>query len=192
MYKYLLASKSPRRKELLENIGMEFTVCESDFDESTIKKHEDTSMYVRELALCKAMAMVKKAPSKTLIIGADTVVEFEGEILGKPANREEAIDMLTKLSGNVHYVYTGVAVVRSDDAKSCASFEKTAVYFENISREEIEYYIDRHSPYDKAGSYGIQGYAGVFVNRIDGDYFNVVGLPVCLLHRIIKNEFGED
>lgn len=192
MYKYILASKSPRRKELMENIGMKFTVCESSFDESTVTKYSDTSMYVCELALCKAMDLVKNSPKDTLIIGADTVVEFDGEILGKPADRDEAIDMLQRLSGNVHYVYTGVAVVRSNDAKSYSSFEKTAVYFENISREEIEYYVDNYPPYDKAGGYGIQGYAGVFVNRIEGDYFNVVGLPVCLLHRIIKQEFGED
>ena len=189
MYKFILASKSPRRKELLENIGLEFTVCESDFDETTVSKELETPLYVQELALCKAMSLVKATPKDHLIIGADTVVEFNGEILGKPSNREEAIDMLTRLSGNVHYVYTGVAVVRSNDAKSYASFEKTAVYFDNISKEEIEYYVDTYSPYDKAGSYGIQGYAGVFVNRIEGDYFNIVGLPVCLLHKIIIKEF---
>lgn len=190
MYNYILASKSPRRRELLNNIGMEFTVCESDFDENTVSRELDTPIYVSELALCKAMSLVKTAPKNSLIIGADTVVEFDGKILGKPADRTEAIEMLASLSGNVHYVYTGVAVVRSDDAKSCSSYEKTAVYFENISRGEIEYYVDSFSPYDKAGAYGIQGYAGVFVNRIEGDYFNIVGLPVCLLNRIIKKEFS--
>lgn len=192
MYNFILASKSPRRKELLENIGMEFTVCESDFDENTISKDLETPLYVQELALCKAMSLVKNSPKNNLIIGADTVVEFEGEILGKPANRDEAIDMLTKLSGNVHYVYTGVAVVRSNDAKSYAACEKTAVYFDNISRSEIEYYVDKFEPYDKAGAYGIQEYAGVFVKRIEGDYFNIVGLPVCLINKIIKEEFGEE
>lgn len=192
MYKYILASKSPRRKVLLENIGMEFTVRKSDFDENTVSKEPGTALYVQELALSKAMSLVKNTPKGTLIIGADTVVEFEGEILGKPANRDDAINMLTRLSGNVHYVYTGVAVVRSDDAKSCSSCERTAVYFEDISLSEIEYYVDHFAPYDKAGSYGIQEYAGVFVKRIDGDYFNIVGLPVHLLNNIIKNEFGEE
>lgn len=192
MYNYILASKSPRRRELLGNIGMEFTVSESDFDESTISKDLETPLYVQELALLKAMSLLKKVPKNNLIIGADTVVEFEGEILGKPSNRDEAIQMLTKLSGKVHYVYTGVAVVRSNDAKSYAASEKTAVHFDNISRAEIEYYVDKFEPYDKAGAYGIQEYAGVFVRKIEGDYFNIVGLPVCLLNKIIKEEFGEE
>lgn len=192
MYSYILASKSPRRKELLENIGMTFSVVESSFDESTVSKELEVPLYVQELALCKAMSLVKESPKDCLIIGADTVVEFNGQILGKPADRGEAIEMLSNLSGNVHYVYTGVAVVRSNDAKSSASYEKTAVYFDNISREEIEYYVDNFSVLDKAGAYGIQEYAGVFVKKIEGDYFNIVGLPVCLLYKIISKEFGEE
>ena len=189
MYKFILASKSPRRKELLQNIGYEFDVVESDFDESAVSKELEPQLYVQELAMFKAMSLVKKAPADTLIVGADTVVVHNGSILGKPADRAEAIQMLSSLSNDVHHVYTGVCVVRSNDAKCVASFERTAVYFKDVPKSEIEYYVDKYSPYDKAGAYGIQEYAGVFVSHIDGDYFNIVGLPVCRLHAIIRNEF---
>lgn len=183
--RYVLASKSPRRRELLKNIGMDFEVMTSDFDESTVPKDLEPQLYVQELALCKAMALVKSAPKDALIIGADTVVCSDGEILGKPCGRREAIAMLTSLSGKSHSVYTGVALVRAADAKGETGCEKTTVYFDDISAEEIEHYVDTYRPFDKAGAYGIQEYAGVFVKKIDGDYFNIVGLPVHLLHRMI-------
>ena len=189
MYKYVLASKSPRRKELLGNIGYEFEVMESDFDESQVSKELEPKLYVKELAMFKAMSLVKKVPYDTIVIGADTVVVHEGKILGKPLGRNEAIDMLRSLSGGVHYVYTGVCAVRSNDAKCVAQCEVTAVHFRELDDSEIEYYVDKYSPYDKAGSYGIQEYAGVFVSRIEGDYFNIVGLPVSRLHNIIRTEF---
>lgn len=186
MYKYILASKSPRRKELLTNIGITFDVIESDFDESTVSKDLAPDLYVQELAMFKTMSVLKNVPKSTLVIGADTVVVFDGEVMGKPKSRDDAVSMLKKLSGNVHYVYTGVCVARSDDGKSVASCEKTAVYFRNVSDSEIEYYVDTYNPLDKAGAYGIQEYAGVFVEKIDGDYFNIVGLPVCKLHTVIS------
>ena len=189
MYKYVLASKSPRRKELLGNIGYEFQVMESDFDESQVSKELEPELYVKELAMFKAMSLVKNVPYDTIIIGADTVVVHEGKILGKPLGRGEAIDMLRSLSGSVHYVYTGVCAVRSNDAKCVAQCEVTAVHFRELDDSEIEYYVDNYSPYDKAGSYGIQEYAGVFVSRIEGDYFNIVGLPVSRLHNIIRTEY---
>ncbi len=188
MYKYVLASKSPRRKELLLNIGIQFEVVQSDFDESTISKQLEPQLYVQELAMFKALSVVKKVDKDTLVIGADTVVVFDNEVLGKPKDRQDAICMLKKLSGNVHYVYTGVCVARSNDAKCVAAFEKTSVYFRQLTDGEIEYYVDNYKPFDKAGSYGIQEYAGVFVSKIEGDYFNIVGLPVCRLNSII-NEF---
>ncbi len=188
MYKYVLASKSPRRKELLTNIGIKFDVIESDFDESTVSKELEPQLYVQELAMFKAMSVVKRVGKDTLVIGADTIVVYNGEVLGKPKDREDAICMLKKLSGNVHYVYTGVCVARSNDAKCVASCEKTAVFFRQLTDKEIEYYVDTYKPFDKAGSYGIQEYAGVFVNKIEGDYFNIVGLPVCTLNNIF-NEF---
>ena len=189
MYKYVLASKSPRRKELLGNIGYVFDIMEPDFDESTVSKELEPQLYVQELAMFKAMSLVKKVPADTIIIGADTVVVHNGTILGKPLGRNDAIEMLTRLSGDVHYVYTGVCAVRSNDAKCIAQCEMTAVHFKQLDQSEIEYYVDRYSPYDKAGAYGIQEYAGVFVSRIEGDYFNIVGLPVSRLHSIIKTEF---
>lgn len=192
MYNIILASKSPRRKELLENIGLEFTVIESDFDETNVSKDLDPHIYVEELSLFKAMSLVKNAKKNSLIIGADTVVEFNGQIIGKPRNRTEAYTMLKMLSGNVHHVYTGVSVVRSNDGKSYTSYEKTDVHFIELTDEMIYNYIDKYSPYDKAGGYGIQGYAGVFVNKIVGDYFNIVGLPVCLVNKILNEEFNEE
>lgn len=189
MYKYVLASKSPRRRELLTNIGYEFEVMESDFDESRVSKELDPELYVKELAMFKAMSLVKKVPFDTIVIGADTVVVHDGKILGKPLGRSEAIEMLSLLSGSVHYVYTGVCAVRSNDAKTVAQCEVTAVHFRELDISEIEYYVDTFSPYDKAGAYGIQEYAGVFVSKIEGDYFNIVGLPVCRLNTIIKTEF---
>ncbi len=192
MYNYILASKSPRRKELLKNIGMIFDVIESDFDENTIPKDIEPKLYVQELALGKATSLLKSAPRKTLVIGADTVVCIDNKILGKPSDRNEAINMLKMLSGKVHQVYTGVCVARTDDGKIISSYEKTDVYFDEISEKDIEHYIDKFSVLDKAGAYGIQEYAGVFVKKIDGDYFNIVGLPVHLLHKIINSEFGEE
>ncbi len=183
---YILASKSPRRKELLGNIGISFTVVESDFDESTVSKQLEPDLYVKELAMFKAMSVIKKAPADTLVIGADTVVVFEDQVLGKPKDRDDAIDMLKKLSGNVHYVYTGVCVAKSDNGKCVACCEKTAVFFRKLTHQEIEYYVDTYNPLDKAGAYGIQEYAGVFVQRIEGDYFNVVGLPVCRLYTMFS------
>ena len=192
MYNYILASKSPRRKELLKNIGMIFDVIESDFDENTVPKDIEPKLYVQELALGKATSLLKSAPRKTLVIGADTVVCIDNKILGKPSDRNEAINMLKMLSGKVHQVYTGVCVARTDDGKIISSYEKTDVYFDEISEKDIEHYIDKFSVLDKAGAYGIQEYAGVFVKKIDGDYFNIVGLPVHLLHKIINSEFGEE
>lgn len=189
--KYILASKSPRRRELLKNIGMDFEVMTSDFDESTVPRDLEPRLYVQELALCKAMSLVKQCDKDSLIIGADTVVCADGEILGKPCGRREATAMLSSLSGKAHKVYTGVALVSAANAESMTACEETTVYFDEIPLEEIEYYVDTYAPFDKAGAYGIQEYAGVFVKKIEGDYFNIVGLPVHLLHTLIR-KFGEE
>lgn len=189
--KYILASKSPRRRELLKNIGMDFEVMASNFDESTVPKDIEPQLYVQELALCKAMSLVKQCDKDSLIIGADTVVCADGEIIGKPCGRREAISMLSSLSGKAHKVYTGVALVSAENAGSMTSCEETTVYFDEIPLEEIEYYVNTYAPFDKAGAYGIQEYAGVFIKKIEGDYFNIVGLPVHLLHKLIR-KFGEE
>ena len=150
-------------------------------------------MYVRELSMLKAVAAAKFADENTFVIGADTiVVSPDGEIIGKPASREEAFDILKKLSGRVHSVYTGITVTDTNDMHTVSSFEKTDVTFRELSDREINYYIDNFSVLDKAGSYGIQEYAGTFVSKIEGDYFNIVGLPLCRLCTMISKEYGED
>lgn len=190
--KFVLASKSPRRRELLENIGAVFTICESDCDESIIPKDIAPELFVSELALLKANSAASKCDKHSLIIGADTIVVSDGKILGKPVNEEDARNMLRSLSGKSHFVYTGIAVVDRDTMRIEARHEKTEVVFRNLSDEEIDSYVKSGSPLDKAGAYGIQEFASVFVEKISGDYFNVVGLPLCKLYTLIKEEFGEE
>ncbi len=192
MRKIVLASKSPRRRELLENIGLSFAVAVSDTDESLVSKALEPGLYVRELSLLKANAVARLCDKNTFIIGADTVVVHNGEILGKPKDRDEAYNMLKSLSGDVHYVYTGVSVIDTNDMHSISEYEKTAVTFRSLSEREINYYIDNFSVLDKAGAYGIQEFASTFVQAVNGDYFNVVGLPVCRLCTMISKEYGED
>ena len=191
MKKFVLASKSPRRKELLENIGIKFMVVEGDVDESVVPKSLEPKLYVQELAVLKANSVAKKAGKNTLVIGSDTVVIHNDEVLGKPADLNEAKSMLKSLSGNTHYVYTGVAVLDTDDTKIVSDYEKTAVTFRELSDSEIDYYVSNYRTLDKAGAYGIQEFAGVFVSGIEGDYFNIVGLPLCRLYTLINEEFGE-
>ena len=192
MKKFILASKSPRRRELLENIKLDFDIIESSTDESVIDKSLAPDLYVRELALLKAMGVAKHCPKNKFVIGADTVVVLDGEILGKPKDRQDAYDMLKKLSGKTHYVYTGISVVDTNDAHTVAAYESTAVTFKELTEKEINYYIDNYNVLDKAGAYAVQEYAGRFVKSINGDYFNVVGLPVCRLCTLVSEEYGEE
>lgn len=178
----ILASASPRRKELLRFITEEFTVSVSDADETTDpeKTPEET---VKELAKIKCEAVSLNFPEDT-VIGADTVVVIDNRILGKPADKKEAYAMLRSLSGRSHYVYTGVHIKSCD--KSISFAEKTEVSFFDLSDEEINAYIATNEPFDKAGSYGIQGKGSTLIRSITGDYFNVVGLPVAKLNRELK------
>ncbi len=192
MRKIVLASASPRRKELLENLGLKFSVAVSDADESVVPKELEPGLYVRELSLIKAVSVAKICPKNTFVIGADTVVVHNGQILGKPANREEAYSMLRSLSGGEHFVYTGISVVDTDSMHSVSEYEKTTVVMRELTDREINFYIDNFNVLDKAGAYGIQEYASSFVSGIHGDYFNVVGLPVCRLCTLVSKEFGED
>ncbi len=192
MKKLVLASKSPRRKELLENLGLKFSTIVTDTDESIIPKDLDPGLYVRELSLLKANAAAKYAPKDALVIGADTIVVFDGKILGKPKDREDAVGMLKRLSGKTHFVYTGIAVADTKDMHTVSEFEVTEVTFKELSDNEINYYVDNFNVLDKAGAYGIQEYASTFVCKVNGDYFNVVGLPVCRLFTMISKEFGEE
>lgn len=191
-YKVVLASASPRRCEILKNIGMDFSVVASDVDESGVKSEGvPIELYVQELALLKAADVSKKitAPGNTLVIGADTVVVSEGRILGKPADEKAAFEMLKSLSGKTHQVYTGFAVVKKENGMTTCGHECTNVTFCELNDDSIREYIATNEPMDKAGSYGIQGRGSLFVEGISGDYFNVVGLPAKRLVETMKSEF---
>ncbi len=192
MRKIVLASKSPRRRELLENIGLKFDIVVCDTDEDIISKDIDPSLYVRELSFIKASSAVRLCAKNTFVIGADTVVVHDGKILGKPKDRDDAFDMLRSMSGKTHRVYTGISIIDTNDMHAVSEYVMTEVTFRQISDKEINHYIDNFSVMDKAGAYGIQEYAGTFAESINGDYFNIVGLPVCKLVTMILGEYGED
>ncbi len=181
MEKIVLASGSPRRKELLARTGMKFSVVVSDGEEKT--DLTDPAQAVEQLSQDKALAVAKMLEGQqevSLIIGADTVVAFKGEILGKPADEGDALQTLLKLQGKAHQVYTGVTLLVKEQGrwKPYTFSEKTDVEFYPVSQNEILDYIKTGEPMDKAGSYGIQGTFGIYVKGICGDYNNVVGLPV--------------
>lgn len=177
----ILASASPRRKEILELADLKFDVMPSDAQEITTKTAPNE--VVMELASIKAKDIYKKSEKQSMVVGADTVVAYQGQILGKPADEADAKRMLTMLSGQTHEVYTGVCVI--EDGKTF--YEETKVTFYEISDEQIDRYIKTGEPMDKAGSYGIQGKAAVFIKGIEGDYYNVVGFPIArFLQEITK------
>lgn len=179
----ILASASPRRKEILELADLKFDVMPSDAQEITTKTAPNE--VVMELASLKAKDIYKKSEKQSMIVGADTVVAYQGQILGKPTDKADAKRMLTMLSGQTHEVYTGVCVI--EDGKTKTFYEETKVTFYEISDEQIDYYIKTGEPMDKAGSYGIQGKAAVFIKGIEGDYYNVVGFPIArFLQEITK------
>ena len=187
MNKVILASASPRRKELLMQIGLDFDVCVSTCEERITKT--DPVEVVCELSAQKALDVWQKIKDKKeIVIGADTVVAYDGKILGKPGSGKEAVTMLTALSGHTHEVYTGVTFCYEEDGveKQHTFYEKTAVTFYPMSQEEIESYVASGEPMDKAGAYGIQGSFAAYVKGIEGDYNNVVGLPVGRLYQEIK------
>jgi len=181
--KVILASASPRRQELLKNIFPLFTVCPSKAEE-IIPESLDVFDAPEYLARLKAFDIAKDNTS-ALIIAADTAVIIGDEILGKPKDKTDAFKMISKLSGKTHYVVTGCALVKNGIIKSFS--QKTAVTFYKLTENEILSYIDTNEPYDKAGAYGIQGKASLLVEKIDGDYFNVVGLPIAKLYRELEN-----
>lgn len=180
--KIILASASPRRKELLSMITGDFEIQVSDADESAVKC-PDILKTAETLARVKAESVALKNPD-CIVIGADTVVRCGDKILGKPKNRAEAREMLGLLSGQSHFVDTGVCIVKNGVTVSFT--ETTEVEFCAISESEKESYIESGEPFDKAGGYGIQGKAALFVKGIRGDYFNVVGLPVSALYHRLK------
>ncbi|MCI5874528.1 MAG: Maf family protein [Clostridiales bacterium] len=199
MGQIILASASPRRKELLEQIGISFDICPAKGEEIITKKipHE----VVQELASQKAKevaGMVKAyeasheelmTPQDIMVIGADTIVAYENQILGKPKEEEDAFRMLSLLSGNTHSVYTGVSIVllgASGKVGELTFYEKTDVAMRQMDDAEIRRYIATGEPMDKAGAYGIQGKCAIYIDKISGDYNNVVGLPVAAIYRELK------
>jgi septum formation protein len=188
--KLILASASPRRAEILRNAGIAFEVRAAVLDESR-RPGELRADYVRRLALAKArtVAGAQRDSGDCLYVGADTVVVAADEILGKPESPDDARRMLRLLSGAVHEVHTGLAVVRRPGAMEGIVEEITRVTFAPLSDEEVEAYIATAEPFDKAGAYGIQGIGGRYVTRIEGCYFNVMGLPLARLWSLLR-EFG--
>lgn len=183
----ILASSSPRRWELLKQIGLEFRTLVYPVDE-TPPKGVSPSELVELLAERKASA-VAGILDEGLIIGADTVVVCQGEVLGKPSDEEDAARMLRRLQGTAHEVYTGVALVDAARGKSLIGHEKTRVYFRPLDEDEIRRYTATGEPMDKAGAYAVQGLASIFISGLEGCYFNVVGLPLARLSNMLK-EFG--
>ncbi len=196
MSRIILASASPRRKELLEQIGIDFEICPAKGEEVITKTVP--SEVVCELSEQKAMEVAQlitqydeahrdiTTPTDIMVIGADTVVAYGSQILGKPKDEEDARRMLTMLAGNTHSVYTGVTLVfinKDGRAGKKTFYEKTDVVMHNMSQKQISGYIATGEPMDKAGSYGIQGKCAIYVKEIHGDYNNVVGLPVARLYQ---------
>lgn len=192
MSKIILASASPRRRELLGNMGLDFEVAVSDADESAVSRDVPPYMYVQELALLKAAAAAKRFVNDrdAIIIGADTIVVSDGRILGKPKSSDDAFFMLNGLSGKTHQVYTGYCVMRMCDAFTVCENVRTDVTFKKLSESKINRYISTGEPMDKAGAYGIQGLGAMLIEGINGDYFNVVGLPVSALADTLEKDFG--
>lgn len=188
----ILASKSPRRQELLAQLGLRDFIIRPAAHEAEPDESLPRGEALAQVALQKALDVQSTLAGSTedaVIIGADTMVCLGDRLLGKPADAEEAREMLRALSGNRHTVYTGLALVRG--GRQLCAFEETDVYFRDLSEEEIESYLRREQVLDKAGAYAIQGPAGAFIHRIDGDYFNVVGLPLCRLGLMLR-EIGAD
>lgn len=177
----ILASQSPRRRELLGLFRIPFTVRVADIDE-TMDSGADPFGEVARVSHKKALAVPREP--EDVVIAADTIVVCQGKVLGKPRTREEAVEMLQLLSGKAHQVMTGMTVLKGDQARVCT--EVTDLHFRPLSQKEIEDYVDTGEPMDKAGAYGIQGGAALFCPGMTGDYYNVMGLPVCRLSEILK------
>ena len=190
--RYILASASPRRREMLTDMGLDFSVITADTDESSTTS--SPAALAEELAARKGRAVADKLSREgslsgnDIIISADTIVVCDKEILGKPKDREDARRMIKKLSGRAHTVISGVALTFGE--KTFSAHSSTTVCFDEICDEDIERYLDTKEPYDKAGAYGIQGRAAAWVNRIDGCYFGVVGLPLNTLDKLHRQVIG--
>jgi septum formation protein len=182
--KIILASSSPRRRDLLKQISLDFEVYPAQIDEIIDSSLEAKEMVVK-LAKDKALAVAKTVQKNSIVIGADTVVYHE-EVLGKPKDERDAFHLLKKLSGKWHEVFTGLAVIETNSMSLQTIWEMTRVKFRDLKEEEIIRYIATKEPMDKAGGYGIQGLGALFVEKIEGCYFNVVGLPLQQLAKLLQ------
>ena len=187
MKKIILASQSPRRKQLLEQIGLKFEIEPSNYEEDMTLEMTPEKL-VEHLSLGKAKDVAGRHKD-AIIISADTIVAMDGEVFGKPKTAERAKEMLEKFSGKAHTVLTGFTVIDGETGKQISKCVATKVYFKNLSEKEIDAYIATGEPLDKGGGYAIQGLAALFVEKIEGDYFNIVGLPILPLTEELKN-FG--
>ena len=185
--KVILASKSPRRVEILEKIVKEFEVVQSNFDENTIDFKGDIEKYVKDLSRNKAIEVSKRLNEPSIVIAADTVVFQDGKVLEKPKNEEDAFSMLSSLSGNTHKVYSGICLINTYDDTVVTDCDCTEVRFSELNPRQIRNYINSGEPMDKEGAYGIQGLRGAFVEGIKGCYYNVMGLPLNKLYKALEN-----
>ncbi|WP_455539397.1 Maf family protein [Terrisporobacter sp.] len=183
----ILASKSPRRREILENTKVRFSIEESQIDE-VIKLNESPKETVMRLAYEKALDVANRN-KESLVIGADTIVVINNTILGKPKDDIEAYNMLKLLSGKTHYVITGFALINLSLDKKIIDYKVSQVTFKELSEQSIKDYLQTEESLDKAGAYGIQGYGGLLVENIQGDYFNIVGLPISKISDCLKDHF---
>lgn len=184
--KYVLASASLRRQELLSRLIPNFDVMVSEFDEDKILFNGNLDEYVISLARGKALSVKDSLKEDSVIIAGDTIVVLDNKILGKPKSKDDAYNTLKLLSGKTHRVYSGIVVLNTNNNKFKEQSLYTEVKFSNLTDEEIMAYIKTKEPFDKAGSYGIQGYGGVFIEKINGCYYNVVGLPLNLLNKMLN------
>ena len=181
----ILASQSPRRKHLLQQIGLEFEIDPSDYEEDMSLKMKPNKL-AEFLSLGKAKDVAQRHKD-SIIISADTIVAIDEQVFGKPKTPERAKYMLKKLSGKVHSVITGFTIIDTETQKQISKSVETKVYFKNLCEQEIDTYIASKEPLDKGGGYAIQGMGALFVERIEGDYFNIVGLPILALTTELKN-----
>lgn len=189
MRRVILASGSPRRRELLSKITDNFSIDVSDLEEITSKTKADE--IVMELSLLKANDIANKYKESCIIIGADTMVSLHDKVLGKPKDREDAYQMISNMSNEKHQVYTGVTIIVKDEvgkSKTISFVERSDVFVNELSDSEIEDYINSGEPFDKAGAYGIQGKFGIYIGRIEGDYNNIVGFPIARIYEELKKE----
>jgi septum formation protein len=188
-----LASRSPRRRELLERLAIPLIVLPSGVPEADRRGDEPPSIYVRRLAIAKMAAVTGEAEraGAYACLGADTVVEVDGEVLEQPRDREDAARLLGVIGGRWHTVWTGLALCIPRRGSKGSEVEASRVFFERLNPADLDTYLNTGEPMDKAGAYGIQGWGGIFVPRIEGDYFNVMGLPLAALRRLCLSVEGE-